>query len=131
MKALQAICTVGAVTFTGMILQVAPTPGVTVADAMQEAVVGAEPPAWPALSAAVPESSAGPETVPVAVSGPSVMVAAEIGDDPNVTKSVDLKLADPRLADLGHQEAAKSVPATRDASDDAPKPTPARDFRYL
>jgi len=63
MKALQATCIVGAITFTGMINQVGEnTPGSTVPDAMPEAAVSAETPGAPALSAAVPEASAGPGT---------------------------------------------------------------------
>ena len=138
MKVLQAACIVGAIAFTGMIHQVAETPGVTLPDAMPEAVVSAETPVWPALSAAVPEASAGPgivaepETVPAAASEPLVMTKAEIGGDPNETKSVEIKSADLKLADLGHRDAAQPVPATRDASDDASKPARAtQDFRYL
>src|ERR1700757_4209680 len=56
MKALQASCIVGALTFTGMIHQVGGnTPGGTV----PEAAASAETPGAPALSAAVPEASAG------------------------------------------------------------------------
>jgi hypothetical protein len=131
MKALQATCIVGAITFTGMIHQVGGnTPGATVPDAMPEAAVSAETPGAPALSAAVPEASAGPGTalgaelgsVPGAVSGPSLMAQAEIGDDSIETKSVD----------LGHHDAAQPVPTTRDASDDASNPAPVtQDFRYL
>ena len=81
MKALQATCIVGAITFTGMIHQVGGnTPGATVPDAMPEAAVSAETPGAPALSAAVPEASAGPDSawsragsVPRAVAGPSLM----------------------------------------------------------
>jgi len=47
MKVLQAACIVGAIAFTGMIHQVAETPGVTLPDAMPEAVVSAETPVWP------------------------------------------------------------------------------------
>src|SRR5882757_8235919 len=107
MKALQATCIVGAITFT-MIHQVGGnTPGAT-----------------------VPEASAGPGTaleaelgsVPGAVPGPSLMAQAEIGDDSIETKSVD----------LGHHDAAQPVPTTRDASDDASNPAPVtQDFRYL
>src|SRR6202795_1783955 len=131
MKALQATCIVGAITFTGMVDQVGEnTPGATVPDAMPEAAVSAETPGAPALSAAVPEASAGPGTVlgaelgsvPGAVSGPSLMAKAEIGDDSIETKSVD----------LGHHDAAQPVPTTRDASDDASNPAPVtQDFRYL
>ena len=131
MKALQAACIVGAITFTGMIHQVGGnTPGATMPDPMPEAAVSAETPAAPALSAAVPEASAGPATalgaelgpVPAAVSAPSLMAKAEIGDDSIETKSVD----------LGHHDTAQPVPTTRDASDDASNPAPAtRDFQYL
>jgi hypothetical protein len=118
MRALQAICIVGAMTFAGMIYRVAHTPGVT----MQEAVVSAETPASPALSATAPEAPVGPVTVPEAVSGPSVLAEAEIGDDPNQTKSVD----------PGRHDAAQPVPAARDASDDASNPARVtQDFRYL
>jgi hypothetical protein len=127
MKALQATCIVGAITFTGMIHQVGGnTPGATVPDAMPEAAVSAETPGAPALSAAVPEASAGPGTVlgaelgsvPGAGSGPSLMAQAEIGDDSIETKSVD----------LGHHDVAQPVPTTRNASNPAPV---TQDFRYL
>ena len=131
MKALQATCIVGAITFTGMIHQVGEnTPGATVPDAMPEAAVSAETPGAPALSAALPEASAGAGTalgaelgsVPGAVSGPSLMAKAEIGDDSIKTK----------LVDLAHHDAAQPVPTTRDASDDASNPAPVtQDFRYL
>jgi len=127
MKALQATCIVGAITFTGMIHQVGGnTPGATVPDAMPEAAVSAETPGAPALSAAVPEASAGPGTVlgaelgsvPGAGSGPSLMAQAEIGDDSIETKSVD----------LGNHDVARPVPTTRNASNPAPV---TQDFRYL
>ncbi len=127
MKALQATCIVGAITFTGMIHQVGGnTLGATVPDAMPEAAVSAETPGAPALSAAVPEASAGPGTalgaelgsVPAAVSGPLLMAKAEIGDASIETKSVD----------LGHHDVARPVPTTRNASNPAPV---TQDFRYL
>jgi len=127
MKALQATCIVGAITFTGMIHQVGGnTPGATVPDAMPEAAVSAETPGAPALSAAVPEASAGPGTVlgaelgsvPGACSGPSLMAQAEIGDDSIETKSVD----------LGHHDVARPVPTTSNASNAA---LVTEDFRYL
>src|SRR5499433_3209281 len=131
MKALQATCIVGAITFTGIIHQVGGnTPGATVPDAMPEAAVSAETPGAPTLSAAVLEASAGPGTalgaelgsVPAAVSGPSLMAKADIGDDSIETKSVD----------LGHQDAAQQVPTTPSASDDASNLAPVtQDFRYL
>jgi len=127
MKALQATCIVGAITFTGMIHQVGGnTPGATVPDAMPEAAVSAETPGAPALSAAVPEASAGPGTVlgaelgsvPGACSGPSLMAQAEIVDDSIETKSVD----------LGHHDVARPVPTTSNASNASPV---TEDFRYL
>src|SRR3979411_3063 len=131
MKALQAACTVGAVTFTGMIYQVGGnTPGATMPDAMPEAAVSAETLGAPALSAAVPEASAGPGTalgadlgsLTGAVSGPSLMANGEIGDDTIETKSVD----------LGHHDAAQPVPTTRGPSDDVSHPAPlTQDFRDL
>ena len=87
MKALQAACIVGAITFTGMIHQVGgSTPGATVPYAMPEAAVSTETPSRPALSTGVPEASAGPGTalgaelgsVPGALSGPSLMAQAQI-----------------------------------------------------
>ena len=132
MKALQATCIVGAITFTGMIHQVGGnTPGVTVPDAMPDAAASAETPSAPALSAAVPEASAGPGTAlgaepgsaPGVVSGPSLMAKAEIGDDSIETK---------KSVDLGRHDAAQPVPTTRDASNDASNPAPVtQDFRYL
>ena len=120
MKALQATCIVGAITFTGMIHQAGGnTPGATV----PEAAVSAETPGAPALSAAVREASAGlrtapgadPGSAPAAVSGPSLMAQDEIGDN-----SIDKK-----LVDIGQQDA-------RDASNDASNPAPVtQDFRYL
>ena len=86
MNALQATCIVGAITFAGMIHQVgANTPGATVPDAMPQAAVSAETPAAPALSAAVPKASVGPETalraalgaVPAAISRPSLPVTQD------------------------------------------------------
>src|SRR5215469_13577251 len=117
MKALQAACLVGGITLTstGIILLVGGnTPGATVPDAMPGAAVSAETPGAPALSAAVPEASPGPGTalegelgsVPAPVSGPSLMAKAEIGDTSIETKSLD----------LGHHDAAQTVPITRGAS---------------
>jgi Transglycosylase SLT domain len=127
MKALQATCIVGAITFTGMIYLVGGnTPGATV----PEAAVSAETPGAPALSAAVPEASAGSGaelgvelgSVPGASSGPSLMAKAEIGDGAIETKPVD----------SGQLDAAQPAPTTRDASGDASNPAPVtQDFRYL
>ena len=133
MKALQAICIVGAITFTGMIHQVGGnTPGATVPDAMPEAAVSAETPGAPALSAAVPEASGGPGTVlgaelgsvPGAGSGPSLRAKAEIGGDSIETKSVDLG----DCYFYPHHDAAQPVPTTRNASNPAPV---TQDFQYL
>src|SRR5262249_15933159 len=114
MKAFQAACIVGAMAFTGMIHQVGGnTPGASVRDATPEAAASAERAGAPALSAAVPEASPGPGTelgsVPAAVSGPSLMAKAEIGDASIETKS----------ADLGHHDAAQTGPTTPGAADDA------------
>jgi hypothetical protein len=116
MKALQATCILGAITFTGMIHQVGEnTPGATVPDAMPEAAMSAETPGGPALSAAVPEAFA-------AGSGPSLMPQAEIGDDTFEAKWMA----------LGHHDAAQPMPTTHDASDGASNPAPVtQDFRYL
>src|SRR6266404_4867008 len=121
MKALQATCIVGAITFTGMIHQVGGnTPGATVPDAMPEAAVCAETPGARALSAAVPEASAGPGTalgaelgsVPRQVSGPSLRAKSEIGGDSTETKSVDLG----DCYFYPHHDAAQPVPTTLDGS---------------
>lgn len=123
MKALQATCIVSVITFTGMIYQVGGnTPGVTVPDAMPEAAVSAEAPGAPALSAAVPEASAGLGaelgSVPGTVAGSSL--TAEIGDDSFEAKWIALR----------HHDAVQPMPTTRDAPDNAPNPV-TRDFRYL
>jgi hypothetical protein len=127
MKALHATCIVSALAFTGVIFQICRnTPEATVPGATPEAAVtlGA-----PALSAAVPEASAGPGTtlaaspgsVTAAISGP-LMARAEIAD-----YSIETK-----LAAVGHQDGAQPVPAARDASDDAPRAAPVKqDFQYL
>jgi hypothetical protein len=129
MKALQATCIVGAITFAGIHQVGANKPGATVPDPMPEAAVSAETPGARALSAAVPGASAGPGTalgaelgsVPGPVSGPSLRGKAEIGDDSIETKSV-----------YPHHDAAQPVPTTRDASDEASNPAPVtQDFRYL
>jgi hypothetical protein len=126
MRALQGIWIVGAITFMGMIHQIGLASGATVPDEMQAAVLSAETPAWPTLFATVPESPAGPKTVPAAVSGPPVLVEPEIGGDPNEAKSVETK-----SADLGQHDAAQPVPATREFND-APNPARVtRDFRFL
>ena len=130
MKALQATCIVGAVTFTGMMIhQVGGnTPGATVPAEMPEAAVS-ETPGAPALSAAV-EASAGPGTVlgaelgsvPGAGSGPSLMARAEIGGDSFEAKWMA----------LGHHDSAQPMPTTHDAPDDTSNPAPVtQDFRYL
>jgi hypothetical protein len=125
MKALWAACIVGAIIFAGMILQVG---GNTPDAAVPEAAVSAETRGAPALSAVVSEAeaSAGHATEPGpatgAVSGSSLMAKADIGADSFET----------RWADLGHHDAAQPAATTRDASNDASNPAPAKqDFRYL
>ena len=87
MKAWLAACVVGVMTFTGTFyLLGGNAPAVTLADAAQEAADSGETPAWPALLAAVPETSAAretvpastTETVPVAVSAPSDVVVVSV-----------------------------------------------------
>jgi hypothetical protein len=123
MKALQATCIVGAITFIG-IDQVGPN------------MPGAETPGAPALCATVPEASAAPGTalgaelgsVPRPVSEPSLTAKAEIGDDSIETKSVGLG----DCYFYPHHDVAQPVPTTRDASDEASNPAPVtQDFRYL
>jgi hypothetical protein len=131
MKALQAACLVGAMTFTGMIPQVGgSTPGAAAPDAVPQAAAIAETPAAPAPAAAAPEASAGPAaaadaepgSVDGSVSAPPVMATAVVGDDSIATKSVD----------LSHPDASQPVPTPGRASDDAASPAPAtQDFRYL
>ena len=121
MKALQAICIVGAITFSGMIYLVGRnTPDATVPNAIPGAAVSAETPDAP--SAAVPGTSAEPRrvlgSVPATVSRPPLMVQAEIGDGPIETKPVD----------LGHHDTDQPPPITRDASNPA---LMTQDFRYL
>ncbi len=132
MKALQATCIVGAITFTGISQVGGNQLGATVPDAMPEAAVSAGGPGAPALSAAAPEASAGPGTelgsVPGPVSGSSLMTKTKIDDDSIEAKSVDLGdcCLDP------HHDAAQPVPTTPDASDEASNPAPVtQDFRYL
>jgi hypothetical protein len=83
MKALQATCIVGAITFTGMIHQVGGhTPGATVPDAMPQAAVSAETPGAAALSAAVPEASAGLGTADSAQPVPTTRDASDDASNP-------------------------------------------------
>jgi Transglycosylase SLT domain len=136
MKALQATCIVGAITFIG-IHQVGPNlPSVTVPDGMPEAAVSGEMPRAPALCAAVPEASVGPGTalgadlssVPSPVSGPSLTAKAEIADD-----SIETKLV--ALGDCyfyPQHDAAQPAPTTRGPADEGSNPAPVtQDFRYL
>ena len=130
MKALQATCIVGAITFTGMIPQLGgSTPGATVPDAMPEAALSAEMPGGPALSAVVSDASggagalygAGLGSVTAATSGP-LMARAEIGDDTFEAKWMA----------LGHHDVTQPMPTTHDEPNGALNPAPvAKDFRYL
>jgi hypothetical protein len=136
MKALQAICIAGAITFTVINQVGGNTLGPTVPDAMPVAAVSAQTPCAPAPLAVVPEASAAPGTalgaelgsVPGPVSGPSLMAKAGIGDDSIETKSVDS--GDCYL--YPQHDAAQPVRTTRDAPDEASNPAPmTQDFRYL
>jgi hypothetical protein len=120
MKALQATCIVGAITFTGIIHQVGGNPlGASTLHAMPEAT--AETAGALGLSAAAPEASDGPRTMlgatPGAGSGVSMMAQPEIGDDTIETSSLDFY----------HHDGAGAVPTTS-ASNPAPV---TQDFRYL
>jgi hypothetical protein len=130
MKAWQVACIASAIAFTGIYLAAGNRPVATVPDAMPEAAVNAGTPYAPALSAAVPEASAGsaaalvPDAgwVTAAVSGP-LMARAEIADYSSIG---------PKLASLGHQDVAQPLPSARDASDEASRAAPAtQDFQYL
>jgi Transglycosylase SLT domain len=130
MKALQATCILGAITFTGMIPQLGGnTPGATVAEAMPEAAMSAETPSGPALSAVVSDASGGAGvldraelgSMAAAISGP-LMARTESGDDTFEAK----------WTALGHHDAIEPMPITPDAPDGPPNPTSvAKDFRYL
>ena len=132
MKALQATCIVGAITFIGLDLVGPNMPGLTVPAAMPEAVVSAETAGAPALCTTVPEAGAGPETalgvalasMPRQVSAPAFTAKAEIGDDCIETKSVGLG----DYYFYPDNDSAQPVPTTRDASNSAPV---TQDFRYL
>ena len=105
MKALQAACLVGAITFTGMIHQVGGTiPSATVPAVMTEADASAE--------------TAG------TVSGPSLIAQAKISE-----ASIEPKSVDSKSVDLGHDDSAQAVTTTRGGSVDASKAT--LDFRHL
>jgi hypothetical protein len=80
----------------------------------------------PSLTVAQPEPSSGPGTepgqVPPAVSAPTLLAKAVVGDDPVEVKPLD----------SGHRDAAHLVPTNCDASIDASRTAPAtQDFRYL
>jgi hypothetical protein len=136
MKALLATCIVGAIAVAGMIYQVGGnTPGATVPDTLPDTAASAGMPGTPALSVAVPEVSARLgaalrtelASVPGAVSRPSLMAKADVGDD-----SFETRWGNLGRVDAGHHDAAQPVPTTHDASDGTPNPaTGTHDFRYL
>jgi hypothetical protein len=113
MKALQATCILGAITFTGMIHQAAgTTPGAAAPRAMPEAAASAEAAAT--------------------VSGPLLMCQAKIDQASIETKSVDSTSVDSKSVDLDRADAVQAATTTRDAPVDASKAAPAtQDFRYL
>jgi hypothetical protein len=121
MKALQTTCIAGAITFTGMILQVGGnTPGTGVPDPTTEAAVSAETPFGPWLCAAVPEASVEPGSA--LGSAPAMISGPEIGDGPIEAKQVE----------SSHLDAAQPASATRDASGGFANPASVtQDFRYL
>ena len=113
---------VGAMTFTGMIQLGGNTPGATVPDGGAGSGCWRETPGAPALSAGVPEASAGAGTVlgaefgsvPGAPPGPSLMAQAEIWDNTFEAKWMA----------LSHHNSAQPMPTTHDAPDDASIPAP-------
>ena len=130
-KALLATCIVGATAFAGMIYQLGGnTPGAALPDATPDTAASTGMLGTPALSVAMPEVSAGLGmavreelgSVPGAVSRPSLMAKADVGDDSFET----------RWSDLSHHDAAQPATPTHDASDGTPNPaTGTHDFRYL
>jgi hypothetical protein len=130
MKALQAVCIVGAIAFTGMIFQIdGSTLGATVLGAMPEAAVNTETASKLAPSAIAPEASAGPGTTLGAEPG---SVTAAISELLMARTEIADYSIETKLAAVDHQDAAQPVPATGDASDDASKAAPVtQDFRYL
>ena len=132
MKALQATCIVGAITFAGEIIhQVGGnTPGATVPDAMPEAAVSAETPGAPALS----RRRAGG----ICRTWNSAWSGAWLGTRGGFRTVVDgpsrnrRRIFEAKWMALGHHDAAQPMPTTHDAPDDAPNPAPVtQDFRYL
>ena len=129
MKAWQVACIAGAIAFTGICLAAANRPVAAVPEAMPEAAVNAATAYAPALSAAVPATSAGPGTTLAAEDGSvtstaseSLMARAEIAG-----YSIG-----PKLASLGHQDVTQPAPVARDAPNDLSNPAPVtKDFRYL
>jgi hypothetical protein len=120
MKALHAVCVLAAIAFAGNSQVGGSQLGATVPDTLTEAAASAETRGAPALSAAVPQTSGGPETelglVPGPVSESSLMAKSKIDDNSTEAKSV----------------ADQPVSATRDASDEPSNPPPVtQDFRYL
>jgi hypothetical protein len=123
MKAFQATCIVGLIAVTGFYRAAGNSPVATLPDAMPEAAANAVTPELyaEALARLAAALRAAPSSVTSADSRP-LMAAAEITDTPT----------GPKLASLDPQDIAPSLPAARDASDDAPKPPlSSQDFRYL
>ncbi|MET3843836.1 transglycosylase [Bradyrhizobium sp. OAE829] len=123
MKALPTTCIVGLTAFIGFYLASGNRPVPTVPDAVPEAAANVVAPALyveasAKLAAALQAASA---SVASAGSGP-LMARAEIAADST----------GPKLASLGDPDIAQPLPTARDASNNAPKTTPAtQDFRYL
>src|SRR6185437_11568344 len=114
MNALQAVCTVGAMAFAGMI---DPVGGNTSRAAELGTALRA---ALPTVLPTARGAALGP--VPGAASGPSLIAKADIADDSIATSSLG----------LAHHDAAQPVPTTRGTPDDVANPaTATRDLRYL
>jgi len=125
MKALQAVCILGAITFTGVIQQVGgTTPGATMPDATPAAAASAETASKPLLMA---QAKIGGDSI-AATSADTTSVDSQSVD----LKSADLKSEDLKSEDLGHDDTTQAIPRTRDAPVEASKPAQAtQDFRYL
>jgi hypothetical protein len=122
MKALQTICIVGLVAFTGFYLAAGNGSVATVPDAMPEAAAKAVAPALYAEASAKLAMALRAEPGSMTSAGPGpLMSAADITDYPIGQK----------LASLGHQDIAQPLPAARDASDDARKTALTQEFRHL
>ena len=123
MKALPTICIVGLIALTGICLTGGNSPVATLPDAMPEAAANAVAPELYEEGVAKLAAALRAEPGSVTSVGPGPLTArAEVTD----------YLIGPKLASLGQQDIAKSLPTAREGSDDAARTGPTtQDFRYL